>query len=153
MRGTDGHEVFHSTLPTGFGKQFWLLGLDSPQNFVEDVPLRARDRYHTSSSVCQSLSLSLSLPVRLAVFLFSGLSGSASTLYDVWSRGALTRNFLISFLQSDPSGLSLQSDAAGWYRPGYGAFDFVYTGSWSFEEAPGDTVAERRWWEAWLQWL
>ena len=56
LRGTDGHEVFHSTFAAGFGKLFCSLSLDSPQKFVEDVPLRARALSHTSSSVSLSLS-------------------------------------------------------------------------------------------------
>ena len=51
------------------------------------------------------------------------------------------------------NGFGLQRDAASWYRPGCDAVEFVYTGSWSFEEASSDRVVEGRWWEAWLQWL
>ena len=98
------------------------------------MPLGARDRYHTSSSV----SISLALPARLAVLhslrlydVFSWCTHSKLSHRLSWLRicfGALQTleiRRLFSHLQCEPSVSGLQRDAAGWYRPGYSTFGFV----------------------------
>ena len=125
---------------------FWSLCLDSLQKLMEDVHFWARGLSHTSSSV--SLSLSPTLPVRLAVFFLWLVWVCLRSLRCVvscvvhsleissrfcWLRicfgvlQTLEIRRLFSFLQSEASGLGLQRDAACWKRPGYGAIEFVYT--------------------------
>ena len=134
------------------------------------MPLRARYLSQTSSSVSLSLGASrrsLSL-AGLALLPLSTMCGHSKFPHrPCWLPHLLRSSSdrrLFSFLHSDLSGFGLQRDAASWhgpgygaaacrYRPGYGAVEFVHAGSWSFEEAPGDSVVEGSWWEVWLQWL
>ena len=70
MKGTDGQDMFNSSISAGFSEQFWFS--------------------------CTASFLSIPLFLRLT-FSFSGWSGSAFSLYDVWARGSLSRSFLVDY--------------------------------------------------------
>ena len=104
----------HSIFLAGFSIFFWSLCLDSLQKFVEDVHLRARDRYHTSSSVSISLSHAPSASRRpplstMCVLVVPSLEISSLILAHTLRSSSILEK------RSEPSRLGLQRDAAGWY--------------------------------------
>ena len=168
MKGTDGQEMFNSSISAGFSKQFWFSCTASSFAYEGHVPLWVGGPSHT----CPSPSMSLSSCV--SPLSFSGWSGSAFSGYDVWARGSLSRSFLTDYAGASSAAVffwfldlwrlfsilqrhllrhAFRRCAAVWYEPGYGAVKFSFTVLLELRKVPGDLVAEGRWRDAWQWWL
>ena len=103
MKGTHGQEMFNSTISAGCSKQFWFSCTASTFPVEGQVLLWVGG----SSRSCPSPFVSLSSCI--SPFSFSGWSGSALSLYDVW----VVRSLVASLLTAPALRLQRSSSDSG----------------------------------------